>query len=232
MSLNIKQLVDILGISFQEYANPDYACQMKKYMRNKFEFFGIQSKNRRAIQNQWIKEYEAELRLHSAVKIAEELFKRDEREFQLVAIDYLEKSKKKRLTAEDINYIENFIVQKSWWDSVDLIATKIVGHLLKNEKKLQIHYIAKWINSENIWLQRTAILYQLKYKSDTDKAQLKETISRLKHINDFFIQKAIGWSLREMVKTDEKFVRNLIEELQLEGLSKREALKNTKNQSK
>lgn len=228
MLLNTKQLVDILGISFQEYANVEYAYQMKKYMRNKFEFFGIQSKNRRAIQNHWLKEYELDLASHSPIKIAEELFNRDEREFQLVALDYLDKVKKKRLTVDDIPHIEKFIAQKSWWDTVDLIATKIVGHLLKNEKKLQIHYVDKWINSENIWLQRTAILYQLKYKLDTDTGQLKKTIYRLKHINDFFIQKAIGWSLREMAKTDENYVRSVIVELQLAGLSKREALKNIK----
>ncbi len=228
MYLNTKQLVDILGISFQEYANVEYAYQMKKYMRNKFEFFGLQSKNRRAIQNQWLKEYGADLMSHSAVEIAKELFKREEREFQLAALDYLEKVKKKQLTIDDIPHIENFIVQKSWWDSVDLIANKIVGHLLKNEKKLQIHYIDKWINSENIWLQRTALLYQLKYKKDTDKPQLKHIISMLKYHDDFFIRKAIGWSLRELAKTDADYVVSLVSELQLEGLSKREALKNLK----
>lgn len=228
MPLKTKQLVDILGISFHENENVEYAFQMKKYMRNKFEFFGIQSKNRRILQNQWLKEYESELMLHSAVKIADELFQREEREFQLAALDYLDKVKKKRLTIDDIPHIENLIVQKSWWDTVDLIATKIVGHLLKNEKELQSHYIEKWINSENIWLQRTAILYQLKYKSDTDKQQLKHTISKLKHHSDFFIRKAIGWSLRELAKTDEKYVISLVSELQLQGLSKREALKNIK----
>ncbi|WP_233711641.1 DNA alkylation repair protein [Lederbergia citrisecundus] len=196
---------------------------MEKYMKNLFPFLGIRSPERTAITSGWLKSVGVvpnEL-LSSFIM---ELWERHEREYQYVALDYLVK-KKKYLLETDIDLVEYLIVTKSWWDTVDLIASHLVGVLFSKHPHLIKTYGEKWIESENIWLQRTMILFQLKYKGQTDEQLLFSIINRTSHINEFFIQKAIGWSLREYSKTNPEVVAQFIESHELSNLAKREGLK-------
>ena len=220
----LEQIVLELEKAFIKNRDTQKAEEMSRYMRNQFTFFGIQSTPRRKIQADWLKTHQQVIASYSPIHIATELFQKEEREFQLAAIDILVKMQKK-LTIEDIPSVENLIMCKSWWDTVDLLATKIIGTLLMNRKELQIHYASKWIQSNHLWLQRTAILFQLKYKDNTDTTLLYNTINLLKDQKDFFIQKAIGWALREYAKTNKEWVNQMVVKLELDGLSKREALK-------
>ncbi|GAM75112.1 DNA alkylation repair enzyme [Vibrio ishigakensis] len=68
-------------------------------------------------------------------------------------------------------------------------------------------------------------MYQLKFKQETDIELLFELIKENQTDNEFFIQKAIGWALREYSKTDADCVIEFIESQQIEGLAKREGLK-------
>lgn len=83
----------------------------------------------------------------------------------------------------------------------------------------------KWNNSKNIWLQRMSILFQLKYKKQTDLNLLNAHILNLIGSKEFFVQKAIGLMLREYSKTDPLFVSEYVTTTALMPLSKREALK-------
>jgi 3-methyladenine DNA glycosylase AlkD len=76
-----------------------------------------------------------------------------------------------------------------------------------------------------MWLQRTCLLFQLKYRKHTDVDLLVGFIMLLRNSKEFFIRKAIGWSLREYSKTNPEFVISFVEKNQLSGLSEREALK-------
>jgi len=82
-----------------------------------------------------------------------------------------------------------------------------------------------WSKSEDIWQNRVAILFQLNYKEQTDHQLLFEVIKRLKGKKEFFIQKAIGWSLRQYYRTSPEAVAKFIKTAGIEGLAKREALK-------
>ena len=118
---------------------------------------------------------------------------------------------------------------KSWWDTVDLIAGKQIGYHLRQHPQLIDPSVGKWLNSGNLWLQRTALLFQLKYKQNTDTALLLKVIDRLKDSDEFFLQKAIGWILREYSKTDAAWVCKVVDQKELAPLSAREALKWLKN---
>ena len=85
--------------------------------------------------------------------------------------------------------------------------------------------VLKWMTSGNIWLQRTVLLYQLKYRKNTNKRILFDAISELKGSKEFFIQKAIGWALREYGKTNPKAVIAFVNSIELAPLSRREALR-------
>ena len=132
---------------------------------------------------------------------------------------------KKKAGHDAIHLYERLITDESWWDTIDLIAPSLVGYHLQQYPEERMQYINKWISSGNIWLQRSCILFQLKYKLDVDTRLLSSIILELKDSREFFIRKAIGWMLREYSKSDPGFVVRFVQNNELSGLSHREALK-------
>ena len=135
---------------------------------------------------------------------------------------------KKHINETHIPFLEELIVTKSWWDSVDSIVPTFLGGIFLKHPELISAYIPKWIASDNIWLQRTAILFQLKYKEKMDEELLFWIIGQLHSSKEFFIQKAIGWVLREYAKTNPDAVWEYVQNNELAPLSKREAIKHIK----
>ena len=157
-------------------------------------------------------------------KITEELWAKSQREFHYFAID-LNRRYIKKIEFEDIHLFEKMIVNNSWWDTVDFIANKLIGTYFKTFPELRIPYTQKWIASNNIWLQRSALLFQLKYKNDIDTNLLSSTINVLLGSKEFFINKAIGWILREYSRTNPSWVLDFVSKTDLSNLSKKEALR-------
>ncbi len=130
-----------------------------------------------------------------------------------------------RLQKADIDNLETVIKTKSWWDTVDSLAGNVIGTLCTNEPELIPSHILKWADSDNIWLVRSAILFQLKFKENTDTELLSSIIINNRDTKEFFINKAIGWVLREYSKTNKIWVRTFLESNTLNSLSVREASK-------
>jgi 3-methyladenine DNA glycosylase AlkD len=120
--------------------------------------------------------------------------------------------------------LERLITTKSWWDSVDSIAP-LVGELARKYPELVEENINHWSKHDNYWLRRASILFQLKYKDETNEALLYDYMVKNADSKEFFIQKAIGWALREYSKTNPKSVKAFIEGNQLAPLSIREGSK-------
>lgn len=207
---------------FEENKNEENSQAMKKYMKDKFEFLGIKSPLRKGLQREFLKGIDKKAPIDKS--LVQILWKKDKREYQYLAIDYLVKENKK-LQREDMDFIEELITTKSWWDSVDLIASHLVGEICKMYPELVDEYILKWTTDEDIWLRRTSILYQLKYKGNLDVEILEKVIKVNSNDGEFFIRKAIGWSLREYSKTNKEWVRDFIDNNELSNLSVREASK-------
>jgi len=213
--------------SFQENANRENAEPMAKYMKNLFLYLGIKRPLRSKLQKAFFMKNGLP-EIEEIPLIVAELWNLAEREFQYFAMDLLVKIRKK-LPKESIIVFEKMIVEKSWWDTVDLIAGKLVSVHFQRFPELREKYIGKWMTSGNMWLQRTCLLFQLHYKEETDKMLMDSIIMSLNTSKEFFIQKAIGWALREFSKTDAEAVVNFVENNELTPLSKREALKWLKN---
>ncbi len=146
---------------FSKNANPEYALNMKKYMRNKIEFFGINSPLRRELSREFLRK--ENLPPTEIIKdIVKELWAKPEREFQYFGMELLSKYSK-QLEVDDYQLFELMITTKSWWDSVDYIASNLIGTHFKLFPKLMKPISREWINSGNMWLQRSAIIFQLKY---------------------------------------------------------------------
>jgi len=216
--------------SYKEDADPTYAELMTKYMKNLFPYLGIKTPRRKELFKNFVKEYGLP-ELPELKQITLELWELPEREFQYTAIGILRKYFKK-WNEDFIELLEHLIITKSWWDSVDGIASWLVGEHFKRFPQQRDEYIGRWMKSGNMWLQRTCILFQLSYKDKTDVMLMGGIIMSLNTSKEFFIQKAIGWALREYSKTDAEAVINFVENNELANLSKREAYKWLINQGK
>jgi 3-methyladenine DNA glycosylase AlkD len=212
-----------LQAKLREHANAENAVAMSKYMKDHFPFFGIKSPQRRELANAFLKEHDM-LKQPFNRDFVRELWELPERELQIVAIDYSVKFVKK-MERDDILLLRDMITQKSWWDTVDAIASNLVGPLCLKFEDLQIEYIEPWSTDEHLWLRRTSIIYQLGYKANTDEQALYTYIERNSNSKEFFIQKAIGWALRQYSKTNPESVRHFIETHELAKLSVREGSK-------
>ena len=208
---------------YGRHANPDNALPMAAYMRHQFEFLGIKSPAVKGLFKQFVAD-------HGLLDVAEidvlvrELWTWPEREYQYIALLFLDKLQKK-LSPDVVPLLEHIITHKSWWDTVDSIASHNVGKLLRQYPETRDDVMSQWRVSDNFWLRRTTLLFQLSYKTDTDEALLFSLIRENQGSSEFFIQKAIGWALREYSKTAPKSVRAFVQAQNLASLSQREALK-------
>jgi hypothetical protein len=219
MKFNITELEE----RFLLLANPDNAKGAEAYMKNQFKFYGIYTTERRKISNDYIKEVgiQTAKELDKTVKA---LWKMPYREYQYVGQELIA-FHKKHWTEAIIELAEFCIVNKSWWDTVDNIASMILGPYFQLHPQQIIPITSKWNNSNNFWLQRSSIMFQKSYKQKTDTVLLAKYILNCNTSKEFFIQKAIGWALREYSKTDAEWVTAFVSNHQLAPLSKREALR-------
>lgn len=212
-----------LAERYRIQANPAYAESMSRYMRDQFEFFGVKHPQRRVIDKQFVKDYG--LPAASDLKIVlSELWQQPEREFQYFAIE-LAAACKYYQQKDTITMIESMIVQRSWWDTVDAISSMLVVPYFRQFPEQVYEIVYQWISSDSIWLQRVAITFQRKYKKHTDRELLFDMIRQCAYSREFFIQKGIGWALREYAYVYPEVVRAFIDSQPMSNLSKREALK-------
>ncbi|NOX87362.1 MAG: DNA alkylation repair protein [Chlorobi bacterium] len=215
--------IKILELEFRKNADPEIAAGQKAYMKNQFEFLGIKTPLRREIQRPFLTKKHLPLK-NNLEQIVKTFWAKPEREFQYFAQELAQKYTD-RFEKKDIKLFEFMITHKSWWDSVDFIAPKLVGEYFKVYSGQRNKYVEKWIASENIWLQRTSILFQLKYEDELDKEFLAYIINSLLGSNEFFINKAIGWILRQYSKKDPAWVNDFTNKTPLDKLSRKEALR-------
>lgn len=218
--------VNDIAVAYAENASPENAMAMKKYMKNLFPFFGLKTDIRRALLKIALAKHKTEVK-NNVREIALILYAKPQREFHYTAIEILMKELKNDFKKDDIILIEELVITNSWWDSVDTIAKYLVGGYLQQYPEDTEKIIGKFSASENIWLNRTALIFQLGYKKETNVALLFSECEKHRHSKEFFIQKAIGWALREYTKTDAESVKNFVATANLKTLSTREALKNT-----
>ena len=214
------QELKILKAYFQQEANEAHQLQMEQYMRKQFSFVGMKAPMRAAIQKKWLKEFD--LKSVDFPTLIMELWEQKVREYQLTAVDSMKNRSARNSEERDIELIEKTIVTKSWWDTVDLIAR---NHLEKYFQKFpeQIDPVSKrWMSSDNRWLQRSCLRFQRKFKEKTNFALVADYIKQVKNIDGFFIQKTIGWNLRQYSKFSPETVKSFIEEENIQGLARKE----------
>ena len=228
--LSAKDWANLIVEAFRDSANPANADPMAAYMKHRFQFFGIKRPARNEIQRGIFSTYGYPPQ-NQIEEVATILFADEYRESQYAALDILRHEVKKGPVGR-WRYYDRLIVTKSWWDTVDGIATNILGAHLLLHSDLRSSVPGKLLSSKNMWRKRVAIIHQLKYGQDTDVDFLFYACRACAQSDEFFLQKAIGWALRQLSKTHEAAAIHFIESEELAPLSKREGLKWLKNQGR
>lgn len=205
----------------EKLGEPNQAKKMQEYMQNKFPFLGIPKPQ----LTEFIKPYLKESKKYDLDWTFINLcFEKNYREAQYIAISYLIQNKK-YLTKDNFNDIKKLIITKSWWETVDSLDT-LIGEIVLKDQTLE-RVMEEWSKDDNIWLRRVAIDFQQEYKEKTNTELLETIITNNFGSTEFFINKAIGWSLRDYSKTNPKWVKQFLDKYKtkMDKLSIKEASK-------
>lgn len=208
--------------SFREHGNPETAQMQMWYMRHQFDYFGLKMPQWSALtktihQQNGIPEGE---NLKNLVRLA---FDDAHREMQYFGLETIQKTLKKQPEGF-IDFLEELICNRSWWDTVDWLA-KLVGIHFKRFPELIRPVTERWMDSGNFWLQRVCLIFQLAYKEKTDAELMFAYIRRVAHSKEFFLQKGAGWALRQYSRTNPEAVENFVQQTPVSALTRREALR-------
>ena len=210
----LKEALEFLG-------DEKIAAQQKAYMRDQYEFYGCKAPTISSALNEFYKENKAT----SWEELKDQIlwtWKQPQREWQMIGMKYLQKMKK--LWGDDlISFSEELVTSKSWWDTVDFLATNVVGKYLEKKPIYAEEIMTEWNYSDDMWKQRTSIIFQLKYKDEVNTKFLSEAILRHEDSTEFFIRKAQGWALRQYSRFNPEWVEEFLDQnTQLSGLTRRE----------
>ncbi|MEU5775170.1 DNA alkylation repair protein [Streptomyces venezuelae] len=219
-------VLERLVTTYSEAADPERSVQMRAYMKDIAPFLGLTSPVRRDL-SRTVLAGTPRPDEKDCTAIALRCWELPEREYAYFAVDYLRRHVK-RCSSGFLPVVRQLVATRSWWDTVDALAAHVVGGLVAADPELRT-VMDEWIEDDDLWVARTALLHQLRHKADTDVERLFAYCVRQSGHPDFFIRKAIGWCLREYAKTDPEAVRAFVarEGDRLSPLSMREALKNS-----
>ncbi len=217
-------VLDRLTRTYDAARDPARAEPMVAYMRHQFAYLGITAPEQRALNRAVLdgagRPTQADLR-----DVAQACWVRDEREYQYFAVRLMRRYVGV-CEAGFLDVVRPLITTKPWWDTVDELAAHVVGPLVTTYPGL-VTTMDDWSGNEDMWLVRTAILHQVRYRETTDSERLFRYCAAQAGHRDFFVRKAIGWALREYAKVAPGAVRAFVgAHPELSGLSRREALKN------
>ena len=225
MRVDSATVSEFVSGELQKHANPTNAVQMQAYLKTEKPFYGVKAPTLNSI----VKDVKETFQFTTQTEyndIILHLWSLPHREEKYVSVKLAIKCSK-FITLDALPVFEKMIREGQWWDFIDPVSTNLVGKLLKKYPTEMNKILDKWIEDEDMWIRRSAILSHLKHKENTDQKRLFEYCLQCAHEKEFFIRKAIGWALREYSKTKPEVVSNFIQEHNetLSNLSKREGMK-------
>jgi 3-methyladenine DNA glycosylase AlkD len=221
-------------LALEDLADPALAAPMAAYMRNRFVFHGIKSPQ---VTTVWkavksdVDGVHGRPTADDLLDFADAMWDRPEREHQYVAAKAMAAAANRKdvggFESRHLDRVRHLIVTQAWWDTVDVLAPNVVGRIAHAHPDDTLPVLERWLVDDDLWLVRSALLHQLKWKADTDRDRLSRYCLVAAGHPDFFVRKAIGWALRQFSYIDAPWVEAFaIEHADvLSGLSCREATK-------
>ncbi len=221
-SVSADEFVGAVADGFAARAVAERAPQMQRYMRNIAPFLGVATTDRRAVVTDVLRHVGTP---ESIEAVCAALYQRQEREFHYAAWDLCTRPTVLRaLTIHDVRWLTPFIGCVPWWDTVDYLVPRVIGWIFKRAPQHLESQCKTWIEMDNTWYQRAAIIVQLGWKEHTQFELLAELVVRRANSKEFFVRKGAGWALREYSKTNPVAVRRFLDaHPELNSLTLREA---------
>jgi 3-methyladenine DNA glycosylase AlkD len=220
----MSSIVSFLRSELQKHADPKRASAMQAYMKTSQKFYGVSASPLKEIFRTARTKFEIKT-FDDYQNVIRALWSGESREEMYLAI-LTAKYYKKFRTDKAMRLYEAMLATATNWDLVDDIAAHLVGDLVLKDRKHETR-LKRWARSKNFWMRRSAILAHLFHAKETNLKLFEQILAGMMHEKEFFIRKAIGWSLRQYAKTNPKWVKHFVKTYgdRLSGLSKREALK-------
>lgn len=202
--------------------HPENKVSMAKYMKNRFIFLGVKTPERRAQSKAFIQQSK-HAPLPRVLKSIAALYQQPEREYQYVATD-LALANGPRFSFTDMVTLTKYVQLKPWWDTVDAWRKLFDVYTLHHPDEKQ-RIFALFYQHPDFWMRRVAITLQLLQKARVDTRLLTQAITYDVATDESFIQKAIGWALRDYSKYDPAWVAAFIADHRLSPLAVKEGSK-------
>ena len=198
---------------------------MQAYMKTDMPFYGVQKPARAAVLRDLVRDFPPRDRAEYEEMVLA-LWQLPHREEKYLALG-VARNFEKYVTPEALLLYRRLIQEGAWWDLVDEVATHLICDLVVGYPDLVWTRIDTWIDDDDMWLRRSAIICQVGAKESTDSARLFRFCEARAFEKEFFIRKAIGWALRQHARIDPDGVAGFVmaHRVQLSGLSYREATK-------
>ncbi len=223
--METSDITEFISSKLAENANPEDAIHMQAYMKTEMPFYGVRS----PVINEIVSDAKKLFPITTQNEyndVITKIWSLSHREEKHISIK-LARRWKQFITLDALSLYEKMIREGQWWDYIDSISQNLVGKLLEHHRTEMNSILDKWIEDDDLWIRRSAILAHNRHKQNTDQKKLLDYCLQCAHEKEFFIRKAIGWALREYSKTKPEVVSNFIEEHNelLSNLSNREGMK-------
>ncbi|MEI2698289.1 MAG: DNA alkylation repair protein [Microthrixaceae bacterium] len=229
VSIVDSEAVSSLTSALLSVAEPERASRMRAYMKDRFEFLGVPSPERRRAAAPFIASFKGagqDRLLHAAAV----LWTMPQREYAYVAADLLRRYERV-LSPAALGPLQTLVTTDSWWDGVDALA-HVVGAVVRAHTEAA-DVMDAWAGDDDLWVVRVAIIHQLGWKADAEPERIFGYCVEQAAHRDFFVRKAIGWALRDLARTYPDDVRSFVAAHSdvLSPLSVREATKHLAQQA-
>lgn len=194
---------------FEMHKDDVYAKQMEKKMKYAYPYIGINNSLRSRIFKYLYPDYETEIKTN-LIKIVNNLFDKEEREFHLIALDIIKKNIIFLSKVEYFPFIKDLILKKPNYDTVDFISKDILGEYLLRIPELTKTIMNLLIHSNNTWKIRAAILFQIKYHEKTNQEMLFSICEKFINTTNFYIHQAIVIALKQYKKYNSEAINYFI----------------------
>ncbi len=211
--------MDRLIAAMRSFATAERAAREKLYQKSVWDHWGVPIPK----MDVAIRQSLAGESVDCAFALAEALWRRPVWDLKMVAVRLLAR----RSVAPD-DRLWRFIVERmddlDGWAVADNMAGVASSCLLADPRRLDV--VEGWVDSRHLWTRRAAFVFTLPW-TKRDPERTLGWAARLAGDPEWFIQKAIGWWLRELSKHDPDRVRRFLDDhgAPLKGVARREATK-------
>lgn len=213
-----------LQILFEKNKDAENAIKQEAYLKNQFKFLGLPKPKRASLEKQFVKNTK-QLEKEQVIEVIFNLSELTEREYLYTSQMVLQANYLK-FDYDNVLELTKITRNNQWWENTDGFQSFLKKWFRANPEYIK-PFVLEFYQDENMWMRRLAIIAQLGMKDITDFTVMKKAIRYNLKYDQFFIQKAIGWALRDYSKVNPGDVAAFIDNHreQMSNLAIREASK-------